>query len=178
MAATNQDLTAAIREGRFRQDLYFRLAGVTLRLPPLHERREDIVPLAERFWSELQRKYNRNGPGLGREALQRLERAPWPGNVRQLRSAVERYFVLGDLDAALEAPPGPPSPSGALEAAGFREARRLFEAEYLTRRLRQHGGNVTRAAQAAEIDRVYLHRLLRRQKGDAEPAPPAPSPKP
>jgi DNA-binding NtrC family response regulator len=162
IAATNQDLSAAIREGRFRQDLYFRLAGVTLRLPPLRERREDIAPLAERFWSELRRKYGRNGPELGRDILMRLERAPWPGNVRQLKTAVERYFVLGDLEAALETPAASSAaPAGALEAADFREARRLFETEYLARKLREHGGNVTRTAAAIGLERQSLQEKIK-----------------
>jgi DNA-binding NtrC family response regulator len=161
MAATHQDLPAAIREGRFRQDLYFRLAGISLRLPPLRERREDIAPLAERFWLELRRKYNRNGPELGREVLLRLERASWPGNVRQLRSAVERYFVLGDLDAALETPAPAPASAGLLEAADFREARRRFEIEYLTRKLREHGGNVTRTAQSIGLERQSLQEKIK-----------------
>ena len=161
IAASHQDLPAAIREGRFRQDLYFRLAGVSLRLPSLRERRDDIPPLAERFWCELRRKYGRNGPDLGRDALLRLERASWPGNVRQLRSAVERYFVLGDLDAALEAPAPSSAGAGPLDEADFREARRQFEIEYLTRKLREHGGNVTRTAQAIGLERQSLQEKIK-----------------
>jgi len=160
IAATNQDLTAAIREGRFRQDLYFRIAGVALRLPSLGERREDIPLLVERFWAGLRRKYERTGPELARQVLVRLERAPWPGNVRQLRTAVERYFVLGDMDAALEASPANAQPSAAIDSHDFREAKRLFETEYLKRKLREHGGNVTRTA-AIGLERQSLQEKLK-----------------
>jgi DNA-binding NtrC family response regulator len=153
IAATNQDLQSAIRDGRFRQDLYFRLAGVTLRLPPLSERREDLPLLVERFWMELRRKYGRNGPELTREALLRLERAPWPGNVRQLKSAVERWFVLGEWEA--------PPESEAVEEGDFREARRQFEIAYLTRKLEEHGGNVTRTAEAIGLERQSLQEKMR-----------------
>ncbi len=170
VAATNQDLEAAIRQGRFRQDLYFRLAGVTLRLPPLRERREDIALLVERFWQELQRKYRRTGPALHRQALLALEQAPWPGNVRQLRSGVEKMFVLAredrvtsaDVAAAIESAADRASPAGGpFEAGDFREARRLFETEYLTRKLRQYGGNVTRTAEAIGLERQSLQEKIR-----------------
>lgn len=102
IAATNQDLQEAVRSGRFRQDLYFRLAGIVLRLPPLRERREDIPLLVAQFWSDLQLKYRRQGPRLSSEVIRRLAAPPWPGNVRQLRSAVERLFVLAQGDAVRE----------------------------------------------------------------------------
>ncbi|MCC6364085.1 MAG: sigma-54-dependent Fis family transcriptional regulator [Bryobacterales bacterium] len=170
VAATNQDLETAIRQGRFRQDLYFRLAGMTLYLPPLRQRREDIPLLVESFWSDLQRKYKREGPELTREAMVLLGGGDWPGNVRQLRSAVERLFVLArservtaaDVKMAAE-----PLPFGAaksepyLEAADFREARKLFEIEYLTRKLREHGGNVTRTAAAIGLERQSLQEKIR-----------------
>jgi two-component system nitrogen regulation response regulator NtrX len=172
ISATNQELQAAIRESRFREDLYFRLAGVTLYLPPLRQRREDIPLLIERFWSSQQRKYEKNGPELGREALAELEGAAWPGNVRQLRNVMERLFVMageakvtaGDVVAAL----GPGSPNaaasldGPLGAADLREGRRLFEIEYLTRKLREHGGNVTRTAKEIGIERQSLQEKIKK----------------
>ena len=171
IAATNQDLQAAIRGGRFRQDLYYRLAGVTLYLPPLRQRRDDLPLLVERFWDELQRKYERPGPELTREALLRLAEAPWPGNVRQLRNAVEKIFVLArgpqvsseDVAAAIET--GAPVPAAApdlyFEVSDFREARRLFEIEYLSRKLREHNGNVTRTAAAIGLERQSLQEKIK-----------------
>jgi two-component system response regulator AtoC/two-component system nitrogen regulation response regulator NtrX len=172
ISATNQELQAAIREGRFREDLYFRLAGVTLYVPPLRQRREDVPLLIESFWCGQQRKYERNGPELTREALATLEAAPWPGNVRQLRNAIERLFVMAggekvtadDVAAAL----GPSSPAaassldGPLSASGMREARRLFEVEYLSRKLRQYGGNVTRTAKEIGIERQSLQEKIKK----------------
>jgi DNA-binding NtrC family response regulator len=172
ISATNQELQAAIRESRFREDLYFRLAGVTLYLPPLRQRREDIPLLIERFWADQQRKYDRAGPALSREALAALEGAPWPGNVRQLRNVIERLFVMAggetvtaeDVAAAL----GPGSPGtvsaleGPLSAPDLREGRRLFETEYLTRKLREFGGNVTRTAKEIGIERQSLQEKIKK----------------
>jgi DNA-binding NtrC family response regulator len=168
VAATNQDLQSGIREGRFRQDLYFRLAGMTLYLPPLRQRPEDIPLLLERFWRDLAVKYKREGPRLTPEAMAKLAAGEWPGNVRQLRSTVERLFVLSrgaevtDADLALAAEPAPAAADAPyLTAPDLREARRLFEIEYLTRRLREHGGNVTRTAAAIGIERQSLQEKIR-----------------
>ena len=171
IAATNQNLQVAIREGKFRQDLYFRLAGMTLYLPPLRQRREDVPLLVERFWGDLQRKYKREGPQLTTDSMLRLSQHDWPGNVRQLRSAVERLFVLArgdriaesDIRMALEpmAAAGSASPEPYFESGDFREARRLFEIEYLARKLRENGGNVTRTAAAIGIERQSLQEKIR-----------------
>jgi DNA-binding NtrC family response regulator len=168
VAATNQDLQSGIREGRFRQDLYFRLAGMTLYLPPLRQRPEDIPLLVERFWRDLAVKYKREGPRLTPEAMAKLAAGEWPGNVRQLRSTVERLFVLSrgagvtDADLALAAEPAPAAADAPyLTAPDLREARRLFEIEYLTRKLREHGGNVTRTAAAIGIERQSLQEKIR-----------------
>jgi DNA-binding NtrC family response regulator len=174
IAATNQDLEAAMAEGRFRQDLYFRLAGVTLFLPPLDQRRDDIPLLVERFWEELRRKYGRPGPELTRDAILRLQEARWPGHVRQLRSTVEKLFVLArqervtteDVAAALiparaVAAAAPALPETSLDAPDYREARRLFEIAYITRKLREHGGNVTRTAAAIGLERQSLQEKIK-----------------
>jgi transcriptional regulator with PAS, ATPase and Fis domain len=172
ISATNQELQAAIRETRFREDLYFRLAGVTLYLPPLRQRREDIPLLIERFWRAQQQKYARDGPELSRDALAALEAASWPGNVRQLRNVIERLFVMAggekvtadDVTAALG--PGSPGTASALEgplgASDLREGRRLFEIEYLTRKLREYGGNVTRTAKEIGIERQSLQEKIKK----------------
>jgi DNA-binding NtrC family response regulator len=171
ISATNQDVQAAIQQGRFRQDLYFRLAGITLYLPPLRQRREDIALLVERFWSELSRKYGRPSPELARDALRSLEEAPWPGNVRQLRNTMERLFVLArcdlvgpeDVAAALETGPTAVTATGDVFApADFREARRLFEITYLTRKLRENQGNVTRTAAAIGLERQSLQEKIKK----------------
>ncbi len=177
ISATNQDLESAIEQGRFRQDLYYRLAGVSLHLPPLRQRRDDIPLLVEQFWADLQRRYDRVGPRLTREALLSLEQADWPGNVRQLRNAVERLFVLARGDdvnkedvaaAAASGPSAPPPPTDALEVADYREAKRRFETAYITQRLRENQGNVTRTAAAIGLERQSLQEKIKQLGIDRE----------
>jgi len=172
VSATNRDLSTLVRENRFREDLYYRLAGVSLYIPPLRDRRGDIPLLAGHFWSGLEQKYKRTGLDLGRDALARLASEPWPGNVRQLRSTLEKLFVLGRgksvsaesvgvlLDA--ESPRRSAPDTGALWAGGYREARQFFEREYLTRKLREFGGNVTRTAVAIGLERQSLQEKIKK----------------
>ena len=161
-----------MRENRFREDLYFRLAGVTLFIPPLRERTGDIPILAGHFWSALEQKYKRAGPELGMDALTELARLPWPGNVRQLRSTLQRLFVLvrsgsvkpEDVVALLktETPHNREPEEPGFWKGDYREARRLWEREYLTRKLREFGGNVTRTAAAIGLERQSLQEKIRR----------------
>jgi DNA-binding NtrC family response regulator len=171
ISATNRDLDAALREGRFREDLYFRLAGVVLYIPPLRKRPEDIPLLAGTIWRELQRKYRQPGPELPAEAVGSLQAAAWPGNVRQLRSVLEKLFVLApelgvaaaDVNHALE-PGGRAVVNENDRLFGcdeLREARRRFEIEFVTRKLREHGGNVTRTASAIGMARQSLQEKIR-----------------
>jgi len=172
ISATNMDLREAIAKGRFREDLFYRLAGVTLYVPPLRGRKDDIPLLVERFWSDARKRHQLPGRELSREAVLRLCEAPWPGNARQLRNVVEKLFVLcrgervapADVDAALAAEPGKAASAldGALAVADFREARRRFEAEYLTRKLRENAGNVTRTAAAIGLERQSLQEKIRK----------------
>jgi len=171
LSATNKDILALVRENRFREDLYYRLVGVTLFIPPLRERAGDITLLAGHFWAGLEQKYKRTGPELGREAMAELARLPWPGNVRQLRSTLEKLFVL--VRAAIVSPADVLSVMNAesphkrdQESPGFwgpdyREARRQWEREYLTRKLREFGGNVTRTAAAVGLERQSLQEKIK-----------------
>jgi len=165
IAATNRDLRAEVNNGRFRHDLYHRLAVVVLRLPPLRERREDILPLVDHFAREL----GSTGPlesAFGAETLARWQRHPWPGNVRELRNAVEAAIVVGPhayTDHALQ-PTAAPTADGPLPP--YKDARaaivRDFERDYLTRLLAEANGNVSQAARAAKMDRSHLIDLLHR----------------
>lgn len=172
IAATNQDLQQSIRDGKFRHDLYYRLAGMVLYLPPLRNRKEDIPLIVERFWQDLERKYHRKGPMIERDAMMRLASEEWPGNVRQLRSTVERLFVLTRSDHVTEAdvkvsldPQTHREPAKSaepyFETADYREGRRLFEMEFISRKLREHGGNVTRTAAAIGMERQSLQEKIR-----------------
>jgi DNA-binding NtrC family response regulator len=170
IAATNRDLRAEVNTGRFRQDLYHRLAVVVLRLAPLRERREDIPLLVEHFAREL----GAAGPIeelFGAEQLARWQKHPWPGNVRELRNAVEAALVIGPQ---LSAEPSAPDPQAAgLAALGsdeplgpYKDQRaavvRDFERAYLGRLMAQAAGNVSQAARIARMDRSHLIDLLHR----------------
>jgi DNA-binding NtrC family response regulator len=178
LAATRRDLDREVQEGRFRDDLFHRLAVARIELPPLRRRHGDISVLARHFWSELA---SGNRPRAAAEPpvelLARWELEAWPGNVRQLRNAVARHLALGDVDAGgLAAPPSSTPASGGdfLEAV---IAERLplpvarervvheFERRYLESVLASHGGNVTRAAQDSGIALRYFQLLRQRRRG-------------
>ncbi len=155
IAATNRDLRAEVNNGRFRHDLYHRLAVVVLRLPPLRERREDILPLIRHFAREL----GAADPVetiFGVDVLQRWERHPWPGNIRELRNAVEAALLVG--------PSYEPVPVSETGLPAYKDARanvlRDFEREYLERLLAVAGNNVSQAARTASMDRSHLIDLL------------------
>jgi len=167
VAATNRDLAAEINRGRFREDLYFRLAVVHVRLPPLRARRED-VPLLVRHFVE---RFAPGAPPPSAELLEALAARPWPGNVRELRNAVERAVALtqGTPSSAAPPPADASSLSGAMEplfslpiteaVARWTEG---FERAYLENALRLSGGSVSGAARAMGTNRRYVQRLMKR----------------
>ncbi len=167
IAATNRDLRALVNEGKFRSDLYYRLAVLRVVLPPLRERPDDIVDLLERFLPTLGVEPEAAAQLFGREFLSRIETATWPGNVRELRNYLERCVALEQAmplgDVASPAPTASPVIDPRISYA---EAKRGvledFERRYCEALLELHEGNVSRAARASGIDRVYLHKLLRR----------------
>ncbi len=165
IAATHQNLRRQVAEGDFREDLYYRIDVLPLHLLPLRERREDIVPLARHFLTELAEGRSLE---LSTPAIKRLERYPWPGNVRELRNRVEVAIALTDgdrleandfaLDAsALEGPA-----TGDVTLMPMRDARAHFDRDYLIRVLRASGGNVTRAAEMAGKHRTDFYALMKR----------------
>ncbi|HUN40733.1 MAG TPA: sigma-54 dependent transcriptional regulator [Acetobacteraceae bacterium] len=170
VAATNVRLREAIAEGRFREDLYYRLNVLTLPLPPLRERREDIEKLARHFLATAARDFGRTVSDFEPEALEALRRHSWPGNVRELMSTVRRAVVIGDgdkvqpldligiEDATRPAPAASPPPTPkALPRANSPEERTALLAA-----LERHGENVTLTAQELGVSRVTLYRMLRR----------------
>ncbi len=165
VAATNRDLEKAIREGSFREDLYYRLQVITLHLPPLRERREDVPLLASHFAAQLCRQLGRPLAGFTPEARACLLRYDWPGNVRELANAVERALVLGeggviraeDLpETVLDAAPSPEVPLGRFHEVVQETKRQLIRAA-----VAEEGGNITRAAARLGLQPTYLHRLIR-----------------
>jgi len=164
ISATHRDLDVQMKEGRFREDLYYRLNVVSLALPPLAERREDIVPLATHYLGDTAARYAKDVQAFAPEALEVLLAAPWPGNVRQLVNVVEQVVALcasGVVPASLvqQALTEEPVPLASLE-----QARSAFEREYLARILRMTGGNVTQAAKLAQRNRTEFYKLLDRHR--------------
>ena len=162
ISATHRDLDAQRAAGLFREDLYYRLNVVSLRLPSLAERREDIPLLASHFLVRLAERYQKPVPSLAPDAMQALVAAPWPGNVRQLLNLLEQAVALtttGVIPASLVQ-------SALREDAAalvpFEEARKTFERDYLVRLLKITGGNVTQAAQMAKRNRTEFYKLLQR----------------
>ncbi len=165
IAATNRDLREAVNGGRFRADLYYRLDVMRLRIPPLRERREDIPLLVNHFY----RIFTGDDAATAPDSLiAALADHAWPGNVRELRSAVERAVLTSDPGLALDPDPGaPPGGDRVLDGRlSFRESKERvvtsWERWYVTELLAQHGGNLTRAARAARMDRAHLRELLRK----------------
>ena len=163
IAATNKDLTDAVREGTFRRDLYYRLNVVSLTMPPLRERREDILPLADCFLSKYGPKGRRRILGISPEARSCLRAYDWPGNVRELENAIEHAVVLGTSE--LIAPEDLPEP--VLEKAGSSPVTKYHDAvaeakrRLILKAIQQNGGNYTHAAKALGVQPTYLHRLIR-----------------
>ncbi|MDX2175688.1 MAG: sigma-54 dependent transcriptional regulator [Candidatus Sumerlaeia bacterium] len=185
VAATNRDLKDEIREGRFREDLYYRLNVITVEMPPLSARREDIPALANAFLAQLGERYGRPGLAFSPEALAALSRRSYPGNIRELRNLVERATILASGEivgadavgiAESSAPdsraPGVPQavdPRDALDRTAhslargqvdFKEARDRFEREYLRGLLRECGGSVAEAARRAGMGRRTLYEKM------------------
>src|SRR5687768_5655265 len=170
LAATNKDLTAEIRAGRFREDLYFRLNVVPIFVPSLRARQEDIPLLAEHFMAMLAREYGRRPKTFEADAIIALREYVWPGNVRELHNVVERLMIMvpGDrissrdlsfLDQTLTS--GAPAPASMESSASLHEARDRFERDYILRALAGQQGNISRTAEVLGIERSNLYRKMR-----------------
>lgn len=172
LAATNRDLRAEVAAGRFREDLYFRLAVFTVEVPPLAERLDDVPVLARHFAEQLAAEAGRPAPEIGGAALQRLREHSWPGNVRELRNVVERALILGDGKTIREADL-PPEIARRPDGEGIRLplGRPLEEVErdYLLATLRRLGGNRARTAAALGVSQKTLYNKLRRYALDGLP---------
>jgi len=162
LSATHRDLDAAMAEGQFREDLFYRLNVVSLRLPTLGERREDIPLLANHFLARLNTKYGKRLSGFAPDAMKALTTASWPGNVRQLHNVVEQVCAL--TTAPLIALPlvqrALRSPS--IEVLSYTQARERFERDYLVGLLKLTDGNAADAARLADRNRTEFYRLLQK----------------
>ncbi len=172
ISSTTHDLRAEIAAGRFRQELYDRLNVVPIAVPSLEERREDIPELTEYFIEAFHRSQGLPLRKVSPDAEALLQTMQWPGNVRQLRNVIERVLILGDGNGAIEARelPGQEPPQdgdarmilgGAMATLPLREARELFEKEYLLTQINRFGGNISRTAAFVGMERSALHRKLK-----------------
>jgi DNA-binding NtrC family response regulator len=180
IAATNRDLQAEIEAGRFRKDLYYRLAVVPIVLPPLRERRADIPMLAGHFVEKYNRKLNKKIEGISDDAMALLQAYNWPGNIRELENLIERVLLFADGPSitARDLPepvrqgsgtPAPALPAAHLEAStgegGLKDIVRMkaaeLEKDLITKALEETGGNVTRAARLLQISRKSLQTKMK-----------------
>lgn len=165
VAATNRDVDVAVKEGRFREDLYHRLNVVPITLPPLRERREDIPALAHHFLQRFAKEVKRSLSEISDEALGRLSAYDWPGNVRELANAIERAVVLAqgpeiaphDLPARIVAA----QPESRSDGASYRQSMDAYRRQLVMRALAQSQGNRAAAARTLGLHEKYLLRLLR-----------------
>jgi two-component system nitrogen regulation response regulator NtrX len=175
LSATSRDLQQEIANARFREDLYYRLNVVPVRLPPLRERREDIPELANQFLARFAAERRIPAPNFSDEALAALQAHDWPGNVRQLRNIIERTVILAPCERVdrieadmlpteiLESQGQSGGSSQAMMIMGspLREARESFEREYLKIQIRRFSGNISRTASFIGMERSALHRKLK-----------------
>jgi two-component system nitrogen regulation response regulator NtrX len=173
ISSTTRDLPSEIRAGRFRQELYDRLNVVPIAVPSLADRREDIPELTRYFVDWFHRSQGLPARTLTQEAEAMLQTMPWPGNIRQLRNVIERVLILGDGGGPIEAreiPGMEPTTQGGGEGMvlggtvatlPLREARELFEREYLLTQINRFGGNISRTANFVGMERSALHRKLK-----------------
>ena len=175
IAATNRDLQQEMGAGRFREDLFYRLNVVPIRVPPLRERREDVPLLARHFIDQSAGTSGMPGRPLGEDAVAALQAYEWPGNVRQLRNVVDWLLIMAGGSArepirADQLPPeiGASTPAalrwekgGEIMGLSLREARETFEREYLLAQVNRFGGNISRTASFVGMERSALHRKLK-----------------
>jgi Nif-specific regulatory protein len=165
IAATNRDLNSAVREGHFREDLYYRLNVVPLTLPPLRERKEDVPVLANYMLKRSALETKKNFIGITKEALQKLIAYRWPGNVRELANVIESAVVLGqgpeltlhDLPAAVVSTEPKVLPDG----FSYHKAIDDYRRELIAKTLAQTHGNRAAAAKVLGLQRTYLSRLIK-----------------
>ncbi|HKO55188.1 MAG TPA: sigma-54 dependent transcriptional regulator [Thermoanaerobaculia bacterium] len=181
IAATNKDLTEEIRNGRFREDLYYRLNVIPIRTPPLRERKEDIGVLAQHFANLFAEEHNKHPKKFTPAALKALQDAPWRGNVRELRNMIERLVIMGPGDA-IDITDLPAEffraaadiISSAMRLSTLQEFKDEAEKAFILAKLREHGWNVSKTAEAIDTPRSNLYKKIeqygiKREGGGASP---------
>ena len=168
IAATNKHLADEIRQGQFREDLYFRLNVIPILVPPLRERGDDVIRLAEHFVAEFSREYGRRPKVLSPAALQLVCTYGWPGNVRELRNVIERLMIMVPGDVInpedlpfLEVRPGQAQSPDAASVRPLFDARDAWERAYILSALSVFEGNISRTAEALGLERSNLYKKMR-----------------
>jgi two-component system, NtrC family, nitrogen regulation response regulator NtrX len=165
IAATNKRLDIEIEQGKFRQDLFYRLNVIPFELPPLRERLEDVPLLVEHFNQKFSRAYGREPKHFGIEAVEELQNYFWPGNVRELKNTVERVVIMHPA-VKVTAKNLPPhgteeAPAASFRFPSFKEATDAYHREFIQKKLAEAEGNVSRAAELMGVDRSHLYRRMR-----------------
>lgn len=166
ISATHKDLRAEIATGNFREDLFYRLFVVSLTIPPLAQRQEDIPLLANHFLRLFSEKHQKNINALSPGAINFLLTSPWPGNIRQLMNVIEQSVVMSTIPIISEELVRNAIHKDEVPISSFEQARKQFEREYLVRLLKITSGNVTQAAKLAKRNRTEFYKLLNRHQLD------------
>ncbi len=166
ISATHKDLRAEIAEGNFREDLFYRLFVVSLTIPSLAQRQEDIPLLANHFLRLFAQKHEKDINGISPEAISFLLTSPWPGNIRQLMNVIEQSVVMSTIPIISEELVRDAIHKDETPIFSFEQARKQFEREYLVRLLKITSGNVTQAAKLAKRNRTEFYKLLNRHQLD------------
>ena len=166
LGATNKNLQEEIKEGHFREDLYYRLNVIPIHVPPLRERREDILYLVNYFLQQIAQENGKKIKHISNEALEILQNYDWPGNVRELKNIIERVFIMTpsqiieceDIPTSIREYEGEVP---VLPQDDLRHARMKFEKEYIFKKLKEYEGNVSKTAKAIGMERTNLHRKIK-----------------
>ena len=160
VAATNKDLRQAMQEGKFREDLFFRLSVVSISLPALKERDDDVLLLAHAFLQRAVKENRKKITGFTQQAIEAIASYPWPGNVRELENRVKRAVIMAEGRKVKPADLELAEPQGRFEGMTLRAAREALEREMILKVLARHKENITRASEELGISRPTLYELM------------------
>jgi len=163
ISATNKDLKEEVRQGNFREDLFYRLNVIPLTVPPLRERKDDIPILIEYFLEYLAAEYGKKQKKISSDALKALEAYDWPGNVRELKNVIERLVIMTPSDTITpkNLAISETTRSDYFSLKTLREARESFEKDFITKKLEENNWNISRTAELLDIERSNLHRKIK-----------------
>ena len=164
ICATNMDLLQMVKEGRFREDLYYRINTVPLQLPPLRERTDEIKPLAELFLARFAEKYHREVTSIDDEAVQLLQRCQWKGNIRELQNCIEKAVILseGERIQAKDLQINPADLKDAADLSAEQESLENAEEKVIRATMKKYNGNLSLVARALNISRPTLYNRLKK----------------